>query len=51
MKKRWVTGGGRADAMVLVLASSSPRRCDLLASLGLEFEIHVPEIDESPLRT
>ena len=34
--------------MVLVLASGSPRRRDLLASLGLEFEIHIPEIDERP---
>jgi septum formation protein len=32
----------------LVLASASPRRRELLASLGLEFEIQVPEIDETP---
>ena len=32
----------------LVLASSSPRRRDLLTMLGLEFEARVPDIDESP---
>lgn len=35
--------------MRLILASGSPRRRDLLASLGLRFEIRVPEIDETPL--
>lgn len=33
--------------MRLILASGSPRRRDLLASLGLRFGIQVPEIDES----
>jgi septum formation protein len=32
----------------LVLASTSPRRRELLASLGLEFEIRSPDIDETP---
>ena len=34
--------------MRLILASGSPRRRHLLASLGLRFGIQVPEIDESP---
>ena len=33
--------------MRLILASSSPRRQELLAQLGLRFEIVKPEIDES----
>ncbi len=33
----------------LTLASASPRRRKLLASLGLDFNILVPEIDETPL--
>ena len=32
----------------LVLASASPRRQELLARLGCEFEIRAPEIDETP---
>lgn len=32
----------------LVLASASPRRRELLASLGLDFEIQIPNIDETP---
>ncbi len=32
----------------LVLASASPRRRELLATLGLDFSIVVPEIDETP---
>ena len=32
----------------LVLASASPRRRDILARLGLDFEIHPANIDESP---
>lgn len=32
----------------LILASASPRRRELLGSLGLEFEVCVPDIDESP---
>jgi septum formation protein len=31
----------------LVLASASPRRRDLLASVGLEFDVVVPMVDES----
>lgn len=33
----------------LILASSSPRRRELLQQLGLDFEIYSPEIDESVL--
>ena len=33
----------------LILASASPRRRELLASLGLDFEVRIPEIDEPPL--
>jgi septum formation protein len=33
----------------LVLASGSPRRLDLLRSLGLTPEVIVPDVDESPL--
>lgn len=32
----------------LILASGSPRRRELLARLGIEFTIVVPEVDESP---
>lgn len=32
----------------LVLASASPRRSELLSNLGLEFEIIMPQIDETP---
>ncbi|HZU05038.1 MAG TPA: Maf family protein [Chloroflexota bacterium] len=32
----------------LVLASASPRRRELLARLGLPFEIVVPQVDETP---
>lgn len=38
----------------LVLASASPRRAKLLAQVGLDFEIHVPEVTEDadePQRT
>lgn len=34
---------------VLVLASASPRRRELLQSVGLDFEIRPPDIDESVL--
>ena len=34
--------------MHLVLASASPRRHDLLRSLGLDFEVRVPVVDERP---
>jgi septum formation protein len=33
----------------VVLASASPRRRDLLASIGVEFAVREPDIDESPL--
>ena len=33
----------------LILASSSPRRRELLQQLGLEFEIYSPDIDDSVL--
>ena len=35
--------------MHLVLASGSPRRSDLIRSLGLDFEVRVPDVDERPL--
>lgn len=34
---------------MLVLASASPRRRELLLAAGFEFDIHVVEIDETPL--
>ncbi len=33
----------------LVLASASPRRRELLGRLGVPFEVHVADVDESPL--
>lgn len=33
----------------LILASASPRRRKMLAELGLDFNIVVPEVDETPL--
>ena len=33
----------------LILASSSPRRKELLQQVGLDFAIHSPDIDESVL--
>ncbi len=36
-----------AEMAHLILASSSPRRQELLRQLGLEFDIHSPDIDES----
>jgi septum formation protein len=33
----------------IVLASDSPRRAELLAQIGVRFEVMRPEIDESPL--
>jgi septum formation protein len=33
---------------VIVLASSSPRRRELLALLGVEFEVVAPDVDETP---
>ena len=34
--------------MQLVLASRSPRRHDLIRSLDLDFEVRVPDVDETP---
>lgn len=34
---------------LLVLASGSPRRRELLAQLGVSFEVRVADVDESPL--
>ena len=36
------------NGIPIVLASSSPRRCELLQQIGLEFEVNSFEIDESP---
>lgn len=33
--------------MKLILASGSPRRQEMIAGLGMEFEIKVPDVDES----
>ena len=33
----------------LILASGSPRRREILARMGLEFEIHPPDLDETAL--
>jgi septum formation protein len=35
--------------MKIILASASPRRKDLLSSIGCNYEIYVPDIDESIL--
>lgn len=34
--------------MHLVLASGSPRRSELIGSLGIDFEVRVPDVDERP---
>lgn len=33
----------------LILASASPRRCELLSQIGVSFEVLAQDIDESPL--
>ncbi len=33
----------------VILASASPRRKELLGLAGVKFEVHVPDIDETPL--
>ncbi|QBG48286.1 septum formation inhibitor Maf [Verrucomicrobia bacterium S94] len=33
----------------LILGSASPRRSELLASLGVKFEVRIPDIDETPV--
>lgn len=40
--------GSRSDRPPLILASGSPRRRELLGSLGLSFDIVVPDVDETP---
>ena len=43
-------GAGLDRAMMaprLILASRSPRRAELLARLGLDYTVRIPEIDES----
>lgn len=35
--------------MTLILASSSPRRSDLLTAAGYRFEVRVADVDETPL--
>lgn len=35
------------DRMQLILASGSPRRQKLLSDMGVEFQVHVPNTDES----
>jgi septum formation protein len=37
--------------MRILLASSSPRRIELLRQLGLKFETHSPDVDETQLRS
>ncbi len=32
----------------LILASGSPRRAELLRQIGLDFQVRVPEVDETP---
>ena len=44
-RERWAAGPGRR----LILASASPRRRELLASLGLRFTVDAPQLDESRL--
>ena len=39
------------DGLRLVLASSSPRRADLLSSVGLQFDVRPAEIDEAHRRS
>ena len=34
----------------IILASASPRRCELLAQIGVRFEQRVAEVDETPRR-
>jgi len=34
----------------IVLASGSPRRKELLTSAGVEFSVHAPDVDETPIR-
>jgi septum formation protein len=35
--------------MIVLLGSASPRRRDLLAQLGLEFDVVSPDVDETPI--
>ena len=45
---RKLAGGVNSAAQNLVLASSSPRRSELLSSLGLEFQVEPPLLNEEP---
>jgi len=38
---------GAADREVIILASTSPRRAELLGQVGIEFEVVAPDVDES----
>lgn len=38
--------GRKADNMRIILASASPRRRELLGQIGIEFEIHVSNVEE-----
>jgi septum formation protein len=38
-----------SDSPRLILASSSPRRAEILASLGIRFEVDPAHVDEAPL--
>ncbi len=40
--------GDQLQPLLLVLASSSPRRAELLARLGLKFEVLTADLDEQP---
>jgi septum formation protein len=40
----------KAASREIVLASSSPYRRDLLARLGMDYAVHAPDIDETPLQ-
>lgn len=44
-----MSGASDAPGRRLILASGSPRRADLLALLGLDFDIQAPVVDESRL--
>jgi septum formation protein len=41
--------GLQADCSVLILASRSPRRSELLSAAGISFEVLAADIDETPL--
>ena len=43
-----LSASGARPGPRLILASSSPRRRELLSRIGIPFEIRVPDIDETP---